>query len=95
MAPGLSPKHAIYAIYAFSIYIVQVVYLSFELECEMNKNKQKEARISPFFKLRKNQYIFPQSRFIQICVSLFVTIIYQIIRSRSRSSNKIHRQNSA
>ena len=34
----------------FSIYIVQIVYLSFELECEKNKNKQKEAGIGPFFK---------------------------------------------
>ena len=34
----------------FSIYIVQIVYLSFELECEKNKNKQKEAGIVPFKK---------------------------------------------
>ena len=34
----------------FSIYIVQIVYLSFELECEKNENKQKEARIGSFFK---------------------------------------------
>ena len=27
----------------FSIYIVQIVYLLFELECEKNENKQKEA----------------------------------------------------
>ena len=41
----------------FSIYIVQIVYLSFELECEKNeKNKQKEAGIGPFFK--KNKYIY-------------------------------------
>ena len=33
----------------FSIYIVQIVYLSFELECEKNENKQKVAGISPFF----------------------------------------------
>ena len=33
-----------------SIYIVQIVYLSFELECEKNENKQKEAGIGPFFK---------------------------------------------
>ena len=29
----------------FWIYIVQIVNLSFELECEKNENKQKEARI--------------------------------------------------
>ena len=39
----------------FSIYIVQIVYLSFELECEKNENKQKEAGIGPFFE--KNQFI--------------------------------------
>ena len=33
----------------FSIYIVQIEYLSFELECEKNENKQKEAGIGPFF----------------------------------------------
>ena len=33
----------------FSIYIVQIVYLSIELECEKNKDKQKEAGIGPFF----------------------------------------------
>ena len=33
----------------FSIYIVQIVYLSFELECEKNENKRKEAGIGPFF----------------------------------------------
>ena len=27
----------------FSIYIVQIAYLAFELECEKNENKQKEA----------------------------------------------------
>ena len=34
----------------FSIYIVQIAYLSFELECEMMENKQKEAEIGPFKK---------------------------------------------
>ena len=34
----------------FSIYIVQIVYLSFELECEKNENIQKEAGIGPFKK---------------------------------------------
>ena len=33
----------------FSIYIVQIVYLSHELECEKNKIKQKEAGIGQFF----------------------------------------------
>ena len=33
----------------FSIYLVQIVYLSFELLCEKNENKQKEAGIGPFF----------------------------------------------
>ena len=32
----------------FSIYIVQIVYLSYELQCEMNENKEKEAGIGPF-----------------------------------------------
>ena len=32
----------------FSIYIVQILYLSVELECEKNENKQKEAAIGPF-----------------------------------------------
>ena len=41
---------------AFSIYIVQIVYFSFELECESNENKQKEAGIGPFL---KNSYHFP------------------------------------
>ena len=44
-APSLSPKHTIDA---FSIYIVPIVYLSFELECENNENKQKEAGICQF-----------------------------------------------
>ena len=41
----------------FSIYNVQIVYLSFELEleCEKNKNKQKEAEIGPFFKKTSNE----------------------------------------
>ena len=34
----------------FSIYIVQIVYSSFELECEKNENLQKEAGIGRFFK---------------------------------------------
>ena len=38
------------SVYAFSIYIVQIVYLSFKLVCEKNENKPKEAGISPFFK---------------------------------------------
>ena len=38
--PGSSPKHTINV---FSIYIVRIVYLSFELECEKNENNQKEA----------------------------------------------------
>ena len=33
-----------------SIYIVQIVYLSFELEREKKENKQKEAGIGSFFK---------------------------------------------
>ena len=33
----------------FSIYIVQIVYLSIGLECEKNENKQKEAVIGPLF----------------------------------------------
>ena len=44
---GSSPKHTIYA---FSIDIVQIVYLSFELECEKNENKQNKAGIGPFLK---------------------------------------------
>ena len=34
----------------FSIYIVQIVYLSFGLEWEKNENKQKKAGIGPFKK---------------------------------------------
>ena len=34
----------------FPIYIVQIVYLSFELECEKNENEQKVVEIGPFFK---------------------------------------------
>ena len=37
----------------FQFKIVQIVYLSFELEYEKNENKQKEARIGPFFKNRQ------------------------------------------
>ena len=29
--------------------LFQIVYLSFELECDKNKNKQKDAGIGPFF----------------------------------------------
>ena len=43
--PGSSPKQTIYA---FSIYKVQIVYLSRELECEKNKNKQKGPVLSHF-----------------------------------------------
>ena len=32
----------------FSIHKVQIIYLSFDLECEKNKNKQKEAGIGRF-----------------------------------------------
>ena len=35
----------------FSIELVQIMYLSFELECEKNKSNQKEARIDPFLKI--------------------------------------------
>ena len=45
-APGSSPKHTIYA---FSIYIVQTVYLSIEFECEKNENKTKRGRDWPIF----------------------------------------------
>ena len=34
----------------FSIYIVQIVYLPFEFECENNENKQKRGRDWPIFK---------------------------------------------
>ena len=40
--PCSSPKHTIYA---FLICIVQIVYLSLELGCEKNENRQKEAGI--------------------------------------------------
>ena len=50
---GLSPKHTIYA---FSIYIVQIVNLLSELECEVNENKQKEAGIGPIFFEKNLQY---------------------------------------
>ena len=35
-----------------SVCIVQIVYLSFELECDKNQSKQKEAGIAHFKKLR-------------------------------------------
>ena len=38
----------------FSIYKVQIVYLSRELECENNENKQKEDGIGPF---KENQFL--------------------------------------
>ena len=41
--PSTPPTH-------FSIYIVQIEYLSFEFECEKNENKQKVAGIGPFLK---------------------------------------------
>ena len=40
----------------YSIYIVQILNLSFELECEKDENKQKEAGICPFFK-QKTSFI--------------------------------------
>ena len=49
----------------FSIYIVQIVYLSFVLECEKNENKQKEAGIGPFFKKQK-QYDYLKVRIAAI-----------------------------
>ena len=41
----------------FSIYIVQILYLSFELECEKNENIQKEARIGPFLRATQVNYL--------------------------------------
>ena len=41
----------------FSIYFVQIVYLSYELACEKNENKQKEAGIGPFLKFNCLQLI--------------------------------------
>ena len=38
----------------FSIYKVQIVYLSLESECEKNENKQKEANNCPFLKKKIN-----------------------------------------
>ena len=55
--PGSSPKHTIYA---FSIYIVQIVYLSLELECEKNENKTKRGRDWPIF-YKKNVLNFRRS----------------------------------
>ena len=48
----------------FSIYIVQIVYLLFELECEMNKNKQKRLGLQHFFKktIRASLVRFPVFR---------------------------------
>ena len=48
-APSIMPPRVRVPCF-LSIYIVQIVYLSFELECEKNENKQKEAGIGPFFK---------------------------------------------
>ena len=49
-APGSNPKHTIYA---FSIYIVQTVYLSIEFEREKNENKTKRGRDWPIKKKKK------------------------------------------
>ena len=43
--PGSSPKHSIYT---FSIFKVQIVYLSLELECKKNENN-KRGRDLPIF----------------------------------------------
>ena len=42
----------------FSIYIAQIVYFSFELECDKNESKQKEVGIGPFKKLISRGYSF-------------------------------------
>ena len=47
--PSCHPVFEFQPHHAFSIYIVQIVYLSFELECKTIENKQKEARFGPFF----------------------------------------------
>ena len=64
-APSSSPKHAIYT---FSIYIVQIVFLSFEMECEKNGNKQKEAGMGPFLKksfvIEPARMVFPFKCFL-------------------------------
>ena len=44
----------------YSINIVQIVYLSFELEIKKNENKQKEAEIGSFFKKRMNDNPVPK-----------------------------------
>ena len=51
----------------FSIYKVQIVYLSLKLECKKNKNKQKEAGIGPFFKQRTHFYHFHLGRRLGSC----------------------------
>ena len=43
-------------LFFFSFYIVQIVHLSFELECERNEYKQKDTGIGPF--LKKSIYNF-------------------------------------
>ena len=43
--------------HAFSIYIVQIIYMLFELECEKNENKQKEAEIGPFLKKERKREV--------------------------------------
>ena len=45
-APNSNPKHNFYA------------YLSFELGCEKNENKQKEAGIGPSFNLSSNFMLY-------------------------------------
>ena len=54
-----------------SIYIVQIVYLSFELECEKNKNKQKRPGLAHLKKMTC----------LILRVSSFLTFQYEFLLS--------------
>ena len=63
----------------FSIYIVHIVYFSFELECEKNENKPKEAGIGPFlknnwFKIFQGGGIYTEDMYLDYCITPTITV---------------------
>ena len=68
----------------FSIYIFQIVYLSFELDCEKNENKQKEAEVGPLFK----KYITLTSEGVFAINSSVNPSVPTILRSQVRIQSK-------
>ena len=77
---------AFHTIYAFSIYIVQTVYLSIEFECEKNENKQKRGRDWPILKknMWEKNYFNWQSSLVDSSAPSSVQLL------RSRGSNPMH-----